>query len=183
MLTLLNALIAFGGKGVPETTLSDALWPDADGDLAHQTFATTLHRLRKLLGSDDSLLLKDGKLTLNPYLCWVDTWALEDHVANTDKSAKEQLLANMVHLLDLYQGPFLPDAQDEPWTFHSRERLQGKFIRAMCQLSSALSKGPFQEEAALLLGKAIEREPLAETLNHHLATILKQLNRPAEFTE
>lgn len=183
VLTLLNALIAFGGKGVPETTLSDALWPDADGDLAHQTFATTLHRLRKLLGSDDSLLLKDGKLTLNPYLCWVDTWALEDHVANTDKSAKEQLLANMVHLLDLYQGPFLPDAQDEPWTFHSRERLQGKFIRAMCQLSSALSKGPFQEEAALLLGKAIEREPLAETLNHHLATILKQLNRPAEFTE
>ncbi len=33
-LQLLKALIAFGGRSVPEEQLSDALWPDADGDLA-----------------------------------------------------------------------------------------------------------------------------------------------------
>jgi LuxR family transcriptional regulator, maltose regulon positive regulatory protein len=45
-LELLKALIAFGGTAVPETTLTDALWPDAEGDAAHQAFGVTLHRLR-----------------------------------------------------------------------------------------------------------------------------------------
>ena len=31
-LELLKALIAFGGRDVPEERLTDALWPDADGD-------------------------------------------------------------------------------------------------------------------------------------------------------
>jgi ATP/maltotriose-dependent transcriptional regulator MalT len=45
-LDLLKALIALGGREVPEAALADALWPDAQGDTALQALATTLHRLR-----------------------------------------------------------------------------------------------------------------------------------------
>lgn len=32
-LEILKAVIAFGGRDVPVDTITDALWPDADGDL------------------------------------------------------------------------------------------------------------------------------------------------------
>ena len=76
-LELLKALIAFGGRDVPEERLTDALWPDADGDLAHKSFETTLGRLRRLLGGDEFIRHRARQLTLNPLYCWVDSLALE----------------------------------------------------------------------------------------------------------
>jgi hypothetical protein len=64
-LSLLKALIAFGGKEVREDQIMDALWPEADGDLAQQSFSTTLHRLRQLLGYEGAIQRQEGKLTLN----------------------------------------------------------------------------------------------------------------------
>ena len=43
------SLIALGGREASEERLSNALWPDADGDLAHESFTITLHRLRRLM--------------------------------------------------------------------------------------------------------------------------------------
>ena len=76
-LLLLKALIAFGGRDVKEEHLCDALWPDAEGDLAHRSFETTLYRLRQLIGKDNVVHLKEGRLTLDMRSCWVDAFALE----------------------------------------------------------------------------------------------------------
>jgi DNA-binding SARP family transcriptional activator len=46
---LLKALIAFGGRDIRRESLSDALWPDADGFSANNSLSTTLQRLRKLV--------------------------------------------------------------------------------------------------------------------------------------
>ncbi|MGO8756157.1 MAG: hypothetical protein ACLQHK_13110, partial [Gallionellaceae bacterium] len=46
---LLKALVALGTRELDEVRVTDALWPEAEGDKAHQAFKTTLHRLRKLL--------------------------------------------------------------------------------------------------------------------------------------
>ena len=73
-LELLKVLIALGGRGVSQERLSDALWPDADADLAKRSFDTTLHRLRKLLGNERMLQLQAGRLSIDPRYCWVDTW-------------------------------------------------------------------------------------------------------------
>jgi LuxR family maltose regulon positive regulatory protein len=59
-LALLKALIALGGRGVPEARLAELLWPEADGDLAHNSFEVALSRLRKLLGKEEALVLKEG---------------------------------------------------------------------------------------------------------------------------
>src|SRR3990167_4874709 len=76
-LELLKAIISFGGKKVPEDQITDTLWPDAEGDMAHQSFETTLYRLRRLLGNDMVIVLQGGQLTLDDKYCWLDTWAFD----------------------------------------------------------------------------------------------------------
>ena len=76
-LELLKAIISFGGKKVPEDQITDTLWPDAEGDMAHQSFETTLYRLRRLLGNDMVIVLQGGQITLDDKYCWLDTWAFD----------------------------------------------------------------------------------------------------------
>ncbi|MGD0232827.1 MAG: hypothetical protein ABSC19_21170, partial [Syntrophorhabdales bacterium] len=74
-LLFLKAVIALGGEGVREETLSELLWPDAEGDAAHTSFRTTLFRLRRSLGSDEAILFHEGRVSLDPCRVWVDTSA------------------------------------------------------------------------------------------------------------
>src|SRR5207302_153840 len=101
---LLKVLVANGGHNVRADQLADSLWPHVDADYAHKSFTATLHRLRRLLDDDEAVTLRDGRLSLNPGLVWVDTWALEQAVAD---SRLEEALA-------LYRGPFLPDEAEQP---------------------------------------------------------------------
>lgn len=71
-LEMLKTLVALGGKDITEESISDALWPDADGDMAHQSFATTLKRLRELLGLKEAIRLSGGLVSIDPAHCWVD---------------------------------------------------------------------------------------------------------------
>ncbi|MBI3600887.1 MAG: hypothetical protein HY097_09660, partial [Nitrospinae bacterium] len=76
-LQMLKALIALGGHDVKEEQLSDMLWHDAEGDMAHESFKITIRRLRQLVGIKDAIQLHEGLVTLDQRYCWVDTWAFE----------------------------------------------------------------------------------------------------------
>jgi hypothetical protein len=54
-LLLLQAIVAQGLEGARESQLMDPLWPASAGDLAQQSLATCLHRLRQLLDVDEDL--------------------------------------------------------------------------------------------------------------------------------
>ena len=71
-LEMLTVIIGHGAKGVAEERICDELWPDAEGDRAHQSFTTTLKRLRQLLGHPEAIALKAGRVTLDPRYCRVD---------------------------------------------------------------------------------------------------------------
>jgi hypothetical protein len=70
-LELLRALVDAGGP-LSREAAEAALWPDAEGDAAHRALDTTLHRLRRLLGRDDAVGLRDGALRLDPVVVWVE---------------------------------------------------------------------------------------------------------------
>ena len=70
-LTLLKAILALGSGGVKEDQLADALWPEADGDMAHQAFKTTLHRLRQLIGEERAVQVRESRAILDRQYCWV----------------------------------------------------------------------------------------------------------------
>lgn len=116
-LELLGALIAAGGRGVSVASLSDSIWPEADGFDAYRAFTTTLHRLRRLLRCPEAVRLCAGRLTLEPEHCRVDLWDFE----RAFRAARDPVTLRQA--LDLYRGPFLGD-DPNPWAIATRTRLE-----------------------------------------------------------
>jgi DNA-binding SARP family transcriptional activator len=130
-LNLLKALIAFGGHDVAESSLIDALWPDSDGVAGEQTLATTLFRLRKLVGAD-VVTRQGGRLGVAVAECWVDCRALERLLKSgvDDDSLVERVRR-------LYAGPFLQGEDDAPWALPLRERLHVALVKKLSMAAAA----------------------------------------------
>ena len=109
-LELLKALVALGGESIPTEKLSETLWPDTDGDQASSALSTTLYRLRKLL-RPDALILRDGRLTLDPEQCWVDCWAFTELAGFAVRAMRDgdhdAAWGYAEEAVPLYRGPFL----------------------------------------------------------------------------
>jgi LuxR family maltose regulon positive regulatory protein len=118
---LLKALIAFGGQNVSETRLTEALWPDAEADDAHNALKTATHRLRVMLGYSEAVLIRNSACTLNPDYCWVDTWEMQRLFQSISTGDGHRDLLR--HAIELYRGPLLQD-DDAPWILNLREHLQ-----------------------------------------------------------
>lgn len=155
VIDLLKALIAQGGRSVDEARLADILWPDAEGDKAHQAFRTTLHRLRKLLGNDDVISVQDGTVTLDPRYCWVDVWAFERHLGKRDVGSMEKAAA-------LYQGRFLEKANELPWAVPLREHLHAKYLSCLRNLGRRLESVGEWGKAAACYEQGLGVDPLIE---------------------
>ncbi len=190
-LDLLRALIAYGGKEVSEDYLTEALWPRIDGDSAHRSFTTTLHRLRKLLGDDRALVLKEGKLSLDRRYSWVDIWALDELLGEIERlriGHRHDLTGEEVQdiadkLLLLYQGPFMGNEADRSWYLPARDRWRAKFLRAMTGIAHYWEE---QQQWALAVDcyrRALETDELAEGLYRNLMLCYQRLGRRAEAIE
>ena len=172
-LALLKALIAFGGRGVAYSQLSESLWPDSEGDLAVRNLTVTLHRLRHLLRAREAILQHDGKLTLNEEVCWVDVWSFERSVNDglhrlTDSAAGDAAEPHLRAALGLYSGHFLSRECEESWMLTPRLRLMTKFERLVAALSRHLeNRGRFGDAVDLCL-QALERDPLNELIYRRL---------------
>ena len=170
-LALLKALIALGGREVPEARLAELLWPDVDGDLAHHSFTVALSRLRKLLGKEETLVLKEGRLTLSNRHCWVDTWAFGRILGQAEKARKERQRTEAVRhfekALVVYRGLFLP-LEESSWAVSLREKLRGGFLGAITHLGRCHEEAGRWEEAVSCYGKGLEADDLAEELYRRL---------------
>lgn len=164
-LALLKTLVALGGRAVPEARLAEALWPDADGDVAHANLRPALHRLRKLIGAD-ALRAQDGRLSLDPRHCWVDADAIErllDEVPGLAAAPADARAAYLAarHLFTLYSGPFL-DGEDMPEAITLRERLRARLLRHAYELGESLRMQGAWAEAVSLYEWGIAADPCAE---------------------
>lgn len=183
-LALLKSLLSFGGIGVPQSALEEALWPDADGDMQHQIFNTTLHRLRKLLGGKDLLILHGGELTLNNQLCWLDLWTFERHVDKVlqgvaDSALTSQCTKSAERVTDLYQGPFLT-AELDGWVIPMREKLYNKMVQTIERLGQYYFQNTHWEQAIKWYRKGINIDPHVELFYHQLMLCYYRQDRKAE---
>jgi hypothetical protein len=161
-LDMLKVLIASGGQQVSESRIADALWPRVDGDSAHRSFTSALHRLRRLLGEERALVLHEGRLSLDRRYFWIDTWAFEQLTGELDAerdAARAEKLAERV--VALYQGPFMADEEDAAWCLQPRERFRLRFRRAVDLLCKRWESRGEGERARALREKSFEIEPLA----------------------
>jgi len=168
---LLKVLLAHGGQEVRADQIADALWPHVDADYAHKSFTATLHRLRKLLGDDDAVLLRDSRLSLSPALVWVDAWALEQACSAIEEAlrapagapAEEAALRALAdEALALYRGPFLPDESEQPSYIACREQLRLRLLRCLARLARRWEDARQPEAAADCYLRLIEADPLFE---------------------
>ena len=181
-LALLKALIAFGGRSVPQHRLIDALWFDEQADTAGDAFNVALHRLRKLLpGGSAAIQLHDGALSLNPASCWVDTWAFERLVAATAQPLDPASgSASQGRAIELYAGHFLADEPDPPWSLSTRKRLHGKFVHAVARCAATLTAEGRHEEALACWRHGLEIDEVDEAFHQGVMQCALALRRPAE---
>jgi hypothetical protein len=128
LLQLLGLLAAHGHTPLAQDTIADALWPDADGDAARNALDNALHRLRKALGGDDRIVLRQGALALNAQRCWSDVGALEGLLHEFEGAPVSQRPALAQQLRRLYRGALLP-AETLPLIGARREALQRRLQR------------------------------------------------------
>jgi DNA-binding SARP family transcriptional activator len=173
---LLKVLISLGAQQVRVEQLADALWPRVDADYAHKSFTATLHRLRRILGQDDALRLSDGRLSLNPVLCWVDTRALDDLLTELDTHLREPhspvddaaLQALVDDVLALYQGPYLGDDSDHPSHGARREQLRARLLRMMPRMAKRWEDSQRPDAVVDLFQRLIDADELCEGFYRHL---------------
>lgn len=185
-LEMLKVLVALGGREVSVDLLASVLWPDAEGDAGHNAFDITLHRLRKLIGLDKVLILRDGRLTLDSRYCWVDTWALErmigqvDLALRNDRQDADIIMQMSAAILALYQGHYLGKEYSQPWALTLRERLRSKYLRHVTDMAHYLERNQRWEDAIVYYQKGLEVDDLAEQFYQSFMICYQQLGRRSE---
>ena len=162
----IKALIAFGGRDVHEETLSNALWPDAEGDAAHQNFASTLHRVRKAVGSE-VIQLRQNHLSLNSDFCWIDIWELKRTLSEIEKSmmSDKQALSKLTkQAISLYQGPFFGTDATEHWMLSAREKLSNQFLKSLNHIAETFCQINEYTQALHCYQKGLEIDDLSESI-------------------
>jgi DNA-binding SARP family transcriptional activator len=166
---LLRLLLAHAPAPLPVTAAMAALWPEADACAQRKAFDVALLRLRRILADARLLRLEGGRLSLDPRWCWTDTGALHalmQRIGSAHGATLPQLQRWARSLLGLVRGPFLAD-DDAPWVLAARDRLRRRFVVTVAQLAAQLE--PLEAAlAALLYERALDVEPLAETLSRRL---------------
>jgi DNA-binding SARP family transcriptional activator len=184
-LEMLKVLTSSGdGQEITRDQLSDILWPEAEGDKAQRAFDTTLHRLRQLLTTDKALVLREGRLSLDPRYCWVDIFAFERILEQADNAAEKGDRDKAIQLLEkainLYRGPYLGGDSEMTWAISYSERLRSKFLRSIQSLGSYLEEANELNEAVACFERAIEVDDLAEVFYQRLMLCLKKLGRRSD---
>lgn len=171
-LGMLKVLIAHGGCAVSEGALVDALWPDLDGDHAHDARQVALHRLRRLLGSAETISVCDGRMFIDDEQVWVDAFALETLCRNPlfGRSLDRAELA-----LDLYEGVFLPEEIDAQWSIHMRECLRAKFVSLVARAATELETQNDFGGAASLFERGLAVDDMDNVLRDGLVRCLNKI--------
>jgi len=147
--------------------------------------------LRKHLGEDKAIVLREGRLKLDERYCWLDTWAFEEVQVKIDALFKgqrqfiddEKVTRLADKMLALYSGPFMGNETDEPWYVALRERLRNKFVRSMSDVGRYWEGAGHWDKAVNYYQRSLEADNQAEGFYRHLMICYGQLGRRAEALE
>lgn len=164
-LQLLRLLAGAGPEGVAVGMAADCLWPDADGDKGKHALEMAVHRLRKLLGDAETVLVRDGRLTLNPAHCHSDAQAFACHMrrglAASGSGDHGAAACELGRALALYQGPYLGDAPVTGWAAEVRKKLAALAISGAQVLESIQAERHLASEPRSVRLRGPEAEGIA----------------------
>lgn len=175
-LALLKILIAMGRRDIPEEKITDLLWPDAEGDLAHKSYGMALVRLRKIIG-EKAVRVRGGRITLEETYCWTDIGAIEQAQAGWKRGGQgmEKAMALTEQAIRLYRGEFLPADEWQEWVVPVRERVKDMLLRLVINAGEHLLRAGQWEIAARKFEKGLEIDSLTEELYQGLMLCQKNM--------
>ena len=104
LLGILGILITAGPNGIVQGALIQELWPDKREDQGRSNLNTNLARLRTFLGEADAVTSSEGRVTLSPEVCWIDSW---EFLAASEPSRKGNVDINHFTAMEnLYAGEY-----------------------------------------------------------------------------
>ncbi len=193
-LALLKILIALGQRDIPEEKITDLLWPEAEGDLAHKSFEVTCARLRGMIGAK-TVQVRGGLVSLDERYCWTDLRAITRIIneAETwwgkagprgpsmemDPRRYEAAMDLTEKALALYKGDFLPADLAQPWAIAARGRVKNSLLGLTMNAAKHLRQAGQWEMAAQKFEKALELDNLVEELYQGLMLCQINLGRRA----
>ncbi|MBK8019220.1 MAG: hypothetical protein IPK20_22815 [Betaproteobacteria bacterium] len=181
LLELLKAIISAGEPGASATDLAARLWEGLDGDAAHAALTVALHRLRKLLGGEESVRLDAGRVTLNGARCWVDAHVFEVRCNEIlSGSGTKAEAGDWKRAVSIYAGHFLGGEVDSVWSIGYRDRLRAKFQRAVVRVARMLEDQGRWADAAEVYSKALDADALHEEFYRRLMACLVQRGEHAD---
>jgi DNA-binding SARP family transcriptional activator len=136
---------------------------------------------------EEALLLRDGRLSMNRSLLWVDTWALEQTLAELDETLRAPAPASLdiaTKLMDevfaLYRGPFLPDESEQPAYIAYREQLRARLLRCLVRVARVWEDTGRGDAAVDGYLRCVEADPLFEAPYRNLMLCYQRAGDAAE---
>jgi len=142
-------------------------WPDASAAQVRNNFHVTLHRLRKVLGNANWVVLAGDRYRIDPAVVdELDVAEFEREVqssrraivrggGNADVSALERALAR-------YRGDFLDGEPVGDWHLEHRDRLQRVYVDALMELGGRYAEEDRHAKAAEAFRRVLTRDELHE---------------------
>jgi len=167
IMQLLMAIISLGGRNIRNERLKDLLWPDAEGDKAQSAFTSAMSRLRDLLGNDSAVPVHDGKVSLDPFYCWVDAWAFERLAALAEVHERKENFIDEAYshaekAIRIYKGAFLDGEYDKAWVIPLREQLLKRYCRLVSAVGTELEKAGKPEKAVEYYNNALDTDEISD---------------------
>jgi len=182
---LIQALVAFGGQLVSQEKLMDTLWSEVDADAAYRSLKTAVHRLRKLLGHEQAIVWREGRLGLDSTYCWTDVFGFEqgmEELKSLDGQAglSDRTAERFQVTLELYQSPFLSCQGPLDWARTKRKRLHQQYLQAVGTLCEHWVAQQRWEQVIDTCEAALSIDSHAESMYQILIQCYEQQGKPSE---
>jgi DNA-binding SARP family transcriptional activator len=156
------------GSDLTKEQIGAALWPWASAARLRNSFHTTLHHLRRALGSPDWVIYQRGRYAFNRSLPY--TFDVEAFLAGLARAHEVpgEAVRCLTRAVDLYRGDFLADLPGEHWIDERRSGLQQSYEHALLTLGQLHTAAGNLAEAVETYLRVIAHDSLLETGHREL---------------
>ncbi len=175
------------GTPVDRRRLAFLLWPHVPEPVARRNLRQYLHRLRQFLSPLDPTgqLIVAESMTItfdSQRTLWVDAREFLEHLAAAEESQGPTRIASLRRAVDLYRGDFVQNIYDE-WCQQERERFRHQYEFVLQTLVSAYQELNRLDEAIYWAERALQVDPLQESLYRTLMRLYAQAGNRARALE